>query len=375
MFGLVGKDTSGNAVWVHTDGLRTCMRGHPLQGLKPANGPGVDAGGVRLEAEQGLAVGPVGTDRSDTNTSGKDTGELVWDEDEELLAGLEDDVEQEAAAPSIAAPYGLVGKDSDGNSIWVRSDGPHCSTPSLGPAPEPRTPPPEPMPHTAQSDHSGYNACDRIQAAVKKSIRDPSRELPSSVWVGKLGVGVTVQDLRDAFAGFGQILGVCLQPRKPVDTSLGCGVVNFASAAAAAKALQRMQSAFLGGYNILVRPVDTAWRLPPATAAHGDHRIPAAPPGWACQHCSNVNWPFRKACFRCQAPRSGDGLGQLMSGESRGKAVFQHLSSSHQSFGQRSAPRDYHGRLDKRPRISMVGDGGLLLAGGGRESTEERGEG
>eukprot|EP01047_Picozoa_sp_COSAG01_P009809 COSAG01_NODE_408_length_17382_cov_6.231431_2_plen_354_part_00 len=169
MAGLVGKDEDGNLVWVRQDGPHS-----QLPNLSPAPAPAIlpdqatcDESAHESEVEvprqnTGAPCGDeaeVGTAESSTTAGGSEAAEGPegreveekgssptvepdpFDEDEALLAGLEEEAEEEAEAADavdaaeIAISAGLVGKDERGNPIWVRGDGPHAGLPGLSPAP------------------------------------------------------------------------------------------------------------------------------------------------------------------------------------------------------------------------------------------------
>ena len=381
---MVGRDLDNNTIWVRGDG--------PY-----ADEPGLRPAPARAAAARAAAAPPAAAAAADGPAEELDP----FDEDEALLAGMEEEAEEAASVPP-PPPAGLVGKDEHSCPIWVRGEGPYGHLEGLRPAPfvEPTPGPPgsagaggeegeeeEDDDDASDSDRGRglerkpWGGADRGRAGSDGPSGGGRRQggaqaaATTSVWVGKLPVSVTMQVLHDAFARFGDIIGVNLQPRKPGDVSDGCGVVNFANSAAARAALQMMQGATVGGAPVQVRPVADPVGLgaggggPRRGASAGDRRIPVAGEGgnWECASCGNVNWPFRKACHRCKAARPGSGEqrggGRTYYGGGGGGGGGGHAPK--RARHAYNAPRSHAGP-DGRDghRRESAASGGLLLAGG-----------
>ena len=350
--GLVGRDHAKNPIWVRDDGPYGDLPGlTPAPFLEPAVQPPTAADPSQSQSQRATGAGS-----ADPASAGP-TEELdPFDEDEALAAAAEEEAAAEAAEVPAARPVGLVGHDHAKNPIWVRGEGPYGDLRGLTPAPfvEPALGPShilgdgdEEADAVGEDDDAedGNDEEEEDEAAAADSDRGRGSErfakeeqgrgqgersggrgqessnswrgqgqrggarssapavATTSVWVGKLPVGITMQVLHDAFKHFGDIIGVNLQPRQPGDTADSCGVVNFANPAAARAALQMMQGAEVGGSNVQVRAVADPSSSSSGgsnrrgggggggNANAGERRIPVAGDGdnWECPSCDNVN--------------------------------------------------------------------------------------
>jgi RNA recognition motif-containing protein len=95
---------------------------------------------------------------------------------------------------------------------------------------------------------------------------------PRNVFIGNLSYGATIEDVRAAFAGVGDLTGV----RVPIDfetgRARGFAFVTYATEAEAQRAISELDGALILGRPIIVKPATGGGRTDPRWSGRSGYR-------------------------------------------------------------------------------------------------------